>query len=139
MKFIDQHREAFGVEPICRQLPIAPSNYHEAKARQRDPGRRPKRVHRDRALRPEIRRVHEENFGVYGVRKVWRQLHREGLPVARCTVARLMRQLGLSGAVRGRRFRVTTQPGDRTRRPLDLVQRRFTATRPNQLWVADLT
>ncbi len=136
--FIDAHRDAYGVESICAVLPIAPATYHEHKARQTDPSRLPARAIRDRWLKMEIRRVWEENFCVYGPRKVWRQLRREGGEVARCTVERLMRELGLQGIVRGRRCR-TTIPDEVTERPRDLVDRDFTATRPNQLWVADLT
>jgi len=138
VSFIDAQREVYGVEPICRVLPIAPSTYHEEKARERDPGRLPARARRDAVLRAEIRRVWEENKSVYGPRKVWRQLRREGITVARCTVERLMRAMGLQGAIRGRQFK-TTIADDSTARPADLVQRQFTATRPNQLWVADLT
>ncbi len=136
--FIDDHRDLYGVEPICAVLPIAPSTYYERKAREADPERVPARAKRDATLRADIRRVWQENFQVYGVRKVWRQLRREGLAVARCTVARLMRDLGLQGAVRGRKFK-TTVPDETAVRPADLVDRNFTATRPNQLWVADLT
>ena len=138
VSFIDAHREAYGVEPICRVLPIAPSTYYEHRARQADPERLSARARRDAGLRHEIRRVWEENFRVYGVRKVWRQMKREGIDVARCTVERLMRQTGLQGAVRGRKFK-TTITDDSVARPADLVMRDFTATRPNQLWVADLT
>jgi transposase InsO family protein len=136
--FIDAHRTEYGVEPICEELPIAPSTYYEAKARERDPSRLPARVRRDRELEPEILRVWYENFDVYGVRKTWKQLNREAIRVARCTVGRLMRRLGLSGAVRGKRFK-TTVPDLAAARPLDLVERQFHATRPNQLWVADFT
>ena len=136
--FIDGHRDAYGVEPICAVLPIAPSTYHEHKARQVDPSRLPVRVLRDTWLKGEIRRVWDGNFRVYGPRKVWRQLQREGIEVARCTVERLMRELGLQGAIRGRRFK-TTIPAAAAARPRDLVDRNFTATRPNQLWVADFT
>jgi putative transposase len=136
--FIDAHRAEYGVEPICAELPIAPSTYYEHKARQADPRRLPPRVVRDAALGTAIQRVWEENFRVYGARKVWRQLQREGVAVARCTVERLMGRLGLQGVVRGRRCR-TTLPAALAERPLDRVQRQFTATRPNQLWVADLT
>jgi len=136
--FLDEHRGVYGVEPICAVLPIAPSTYYERKAREAHPERLPPRAKRDATLRDEIRRVWQENFQVYGVRKVWRQLRREGVAAARCTVARLMRGLGLQGAVRGRKFR-TTIPDDTAARPADLVDRNFTATRPNQLWVADLT
>lgn len=136
--FIDAHREAYGVEPICAVLPIAPSTYYEQKARQADPTRQPARVHRDAALRPEITRVWQANRRVYGAKKVWKQLGREGHAVARCTVARLMRAEGLRGVVRGRRVR-TTLPDPLADRPRDLVARNFTATRPNQLWVSDFT
>ena len=119
-------------------LPIAPSTYYEQKAREKDPSRLPARAKRDVQLRGEIRRVRQENFDVYGVRKVWRQLCREGRDVARCTVARLMREMGLQGAVRGRRFK-TTKPDSSGARPMDLVERDFNATRPNELWVSDLT
>jgi transposase InsO family protein len=137
--FIDEHREVHGVEPVCRRLPIAPATYYEHKARQADPSKRPKRAIRDEGLREEIERVWKEHFGVYGARKVWRQLHREEIPVARCTVERLMRQMGLQGAIRGRAYKRTTIAGEAAERPMDLVQRDFTADRPNQLWVADLT
>ena len=119
-------------------LPIAPSTYYEQKAREKDPSRQPARAKRDVQLCGEIRRVRQENFDVYGVRKVWRQLRREGRDVARCTVARLMREMGLQGAVRGRRFK-TTKPDSSGARPMDLVERDFNATRPNELWVSDLT
>ena len=138
VSFIDDHRETCGVEPICRMLPIAPSTYYEHKAREADPERRPPRAKRDAVLRDHIRRVWDDNFQVYGVRKVWRQLHREDIAVARCTVERLMRDTGLQGAVRGRKFK-TTIPDNTAVRPADLVDRNFTATQPNQLWVADLT
>ena len=138
MAFIDDHREAYGVEPICAVLPIAPSTYYAAKAREADPSLRSTRARTDEALRPEIRRVWDENRSVYGAKKVWKQLRREGFAVARCTVARLMREMGLRGAVRGQRVR-TTMPADQAERPLDLVERDFTAERPNQLWVSDLT
>ena len=137
--FIDDHREKFGVEPICRVLPIAPSVYYERKVWQRTPERRPARAQRDEGLCEHVRRVWYENKEVYGPRKVWKQLKREGHAVARCTVTRLMRHLGLQGTVRGRRFKVTTTPAEAALRPADLVARQFTATRPNQLWVADFT
>jgi transposase InsO family protein len=136
--FIDAHRAEYGVEPICAELPIAPSTYYAHKAWQADPRQLPPRVVRDAALGTAIRRVRDENFQVYGARKVWKQLRREGRPVARCTVERLMRQQGLQGVVRGRRCR-TTIPTELADRPLDRVQRQFTASGPNQLWVADLT
>ncbi len=138
MPFIDAHRQAHGVEPICAELPIAPSTYYEHKARQTDPSRLPPRRQRDAILRSDIRRVWEANFQVYGARKVWRQLSREGIEVARCTVERLMRAMGLQGAVRGKKFK-TTVADDGATRPADLVNRNFTASRPNELWVADLT
>jgi transposase InsO family protein len=137
--FIDAHRDAHGVEPICAVLPIAPSVYYAYKARERDPARQSPRVRRDTGLCVHIARVWREHREVYGVRKVWKQLLREGVAVARCTVARLMRRLGLAGAVRGRAWRRTTIPETAAPRPPDLVTRQFTATRPNQLWVADLT
>jgi putative transposase len=136
--FIDDHREAYGVEPICAVVPIAPSTYYEQKARQRDPTRLPARAQRDAALRPEITRVWQATRQRYGAKKVWKQLHREHIPVARCTVVRLYQDLGLHGVVRGRRVR-TTIPEASAERSLDLVQRNFTATRPNQLWVSDFT
>lgn len=139
VRFIDAHRDQFGVEPICAVLPIAPSQYYELKAREREPARRPARVRRDEDLSEHIEQVWRANREVYGVRKVWHQLKREGHAVARCTVARLMRRRGLAGAVRGRRFKVTTIPDPAAPRPRDLVTRQFTAGRPNQLWVADLT
>jgi putative transposase len=138
--FIEEHRDEYGVEPICAVLPIAPSTYYERCTRRRDPERRPKRAKRDEWLRPEIQRVYDENQMVYGAEKVWRQLLREGFEdVARCTVERLMREMGLKGVRRGRAFKVTTVPDESLERPTDLVQRDFVATRPNQLWVADIT
>ncbi len=136
--FIDAHRPAYGVEPICAMLPIAPSTYYEAKARERDATRLPARTRRDAVLRDEITRVWRDNRRVYGVRKVWRQLAREGIVTARCTVARLMRVEGLVGVVRGQRVRTTISDGV-AERPCDLVERTFVASRPNQLWVADFT
>jgi transposase InsO family protein len=119
-------------------LPIAPSTYYEHKARQSDPRRIPRRLQRDAELRGSIRRVWQENFRVYGARKVWKQLNREAIPIARCTVERLMRQEGLRGVVRGRRTR-TTLADEAQEKPLDRVQRRFVASRPDELWVADFT
>jgi len=136
--FIDEHRAAYGVEPICAQLPIAPSLYYTYKVREADPARLPPRAQRDAELTEAIRRVYAENFCVYGARKVWRQLRREEIDVARCTVERLMRSQGLRGVVRGRKCR-TTIADDRAERPLDRVNRQFRAARPNQLWVADFT
>jgi transposase InsO family protein len=138
VRYIDDHRDRFGIEPICRVLPIAPSTYYERKAQERDPDRRSARAKRDEALKPEIERVFEENFRVYGARKVWKQLIREGIQVARCAVERLMRVLGLHGVVRGKRFK-TTIPDELADRRQDLVNRTFTVLRPNALWVADLT
>ena len=137
--FIDEHRDAYGVEPICDVLPIAPSTYYEHRARAEDPDRRPAREKRDELLRPHVQRVWNDNQAVYGADKVWHQLGREKIDVARCTVERLMRDMGLSGATRDRAFKVTTRADENAMRPPDLVHREFTATRPNQLWVADIT
>ena len=137
--FIDEHRDEYGVEPICEVLPIAPSTYYEHRARAKDPERRPPREKRDERLRPQIQRVWNENHAVYGADKVWHQLARERVDVARCTVERLMRGMGLHGAVRGKAFKVTTVADEAAARPPDLVHRAFAATRPNQLWVADIT
>jgi len=138
VSFIDQHRGAYGVEPICAELPIAPSTYYEYKAREADPERLPARHCRDAVLVIDIRRVWEANFRVYGARKVWKQLNREQIRIAKCTTERLMQRLGLQGIRRGKAYK-TTIPDDDAARPVDLVQREFTATRPNQLWVADIT
>jgi len=138
VSFIDDYRGEYGVEPICAVLPIAPSTYYQHKGRQLDPARLPARAQQDATLREEIGRVWKENFRVYGARKVWRQLVREGIAVARCTVERLMREMGLEGAVRGRKFK-TTVADESAHRPADLVERDFTASRPNELWVADIT
>ena len=135
--FVDEHRQTYGVEPICAELPIAPSTYYEHKRREREPERCSARSRRDAELRSQIRRVWESNFGVYGARKVWRQLHREGVVVARCTVERLMRLEGLKGVVRGEKKR-TTIPDEDAARPADLVDRSFEADRPDRLWLADL-
>lgn len=132
--FIDDHRQEFGVEPICRVLQIAPSTYYDAKARPPSV-----RALRDRELMTEIRRVFDGNYQVYGHRKVWAQLNREGHVVARCTVQRLMRLMGLQGAVRGRAWKTTTITSQQAARPADLVERRFTVEAPNRLWVSDLT
>ena len=138
MRFIDGHKARFGVEPICRVLsehgcPIAPSTYYGAV------GRPPSaRARRDEQLKAAITRVHQDNYGVYGARKVWLALNRQGIPVARCTVERLMRELGLAGARRGKKVR-TTIPGPAAARPADLVQRQFTRPAPDRLWVADFT
>jgi transposase InsO family protein len=136
--FIDDHRVAHGVEPICKVLPIAPSTYHDHVAKRRNPSRLSARAKRDKAVKIEVRRVFEENFRVYGVRKVWRQLRREGVDIARCTVSRLMRQMGLEGAIRGKPIR-TTVPDKTSPCPLDHVNRVFHAPAPNMLWVADFT
>jgi putative transposase len=136
--FIDDHRQTDGVEPICAVLPIAPSTYFRHKGQQRAPAMRSARAQRDDALRAAIQRIWDANHQVYGPRKVWKQLRRDGQRVARCTVERLMRAMGLRGASRGRAWVITTR-AERTDRPADLVDRRFTATRPNQLWVADFT
>jgi putative transposase len=136
--FINDHRDQYGVEPICRVVPIAPSTYFRHQGCHVDPTRRSARAQRDDTLRSQIQRVWDEQFQVYGPRKVWRQLRREGVQVARCTVRRLMRAMGLAGAVRGRAWTITTQAAEGTR-PTDLVDRHFAATRPNQLWVSDFT
>lgn len=136
--FIDEHRGAYGVEPICRVMQIAPSTYWLHAQRRAQPELRPERAKRDDVLVGEVERVWEENLQVYGVRKVWRQLRREGFEVARCTVGRLMRRSGLRGVVRGKKVR-TTMPDLAAARPSDKVQRVFYAQRPNQLWVSDFT
>jgi putative transposase len=136
--FIDDHRVVYGVEPICEVLPIAPSTYYRHAARQANPSLRSARAKSDESLSDQIRRIWNENFQAYGARKVWLQLRREGKEAARCTVERLMRQLGLQGVVRGKRVKTTiSRPADVY--PLDRVQRQFTALRPNALWVADFT
>ena len=136
--FIDDHRKEYGVEPICRVLPIAPSTYHDHAAKRRDPERMSERAKRDAALRIDVKRVFDRNFGVYGVRKVWRQLLREGFVVARCTVERLMQIMGLKGVIRGKPIRTTI--GDKAAPcPLDHVNRQFHAPAPNRLWLSDFT
>jgi transposase InsO family protein len=137
--FIDEHREHFGVEPICRVLPIAPSTYFKRKAEERDPTRRSSRAQEDAILRAIIQRIWHEHHQVYGPQKVWKQMGRENLRAARCRVRRLMLAMGLAGAVRGRAWMTTTQAGPDTDQRRDLVDRHFTATRPNQLWVSDFT
>ena len=139
VRFIDDHRATYGVEPICAVLPIAPSTYFRCQAHRADPTQRSARVRRDDELRLQIQRVYDANFQVYGPRKVWRELRRAGVDVARCTVERLMRAMGLAGAVRGRAWVTTTQSQAALDRPRDLVDRQFQATRPNQLWVSDFT
>lgn len=136
--FIDEQRDIHGVEPICKVLPIAPSTYYLQAARRADPARQPPRWQRDEQLKPQIRSVWDTNFQVYGVRKVWRQLLRQSVPVARCTVERLMRQLGLRGVIRGKSMR-TTVSDKALPCPLDRVNRHFQAERPNALWVSDFT
>ena len=136
--FIDEHRDQYGVEPICRVLPIAPSTYFAHAARKANPDLRSDRSKRDDRLSAEVQRVFDENFQVYGIRKVWRQMKREGFDIARCTVERLMKAMGLKGVIRGKGIR-TTIPDDQAYRPLDLVNRQFKAERPNALWVADFT
>jgi transposase InsO family protein len=138
VSFISDHRAEYGVEPICANLPIAPSTFYEHKAREADPNRLSNRAKCDLELCVDIQRVWEENFQVYGARKVWRQMNREDIEVARCTVERLMKRLGIEGARRGRSCR-TTIVDNAADRPADLVQRQFVADRPNQLWVADIT
>jgi putative transposase len=136
--FIDEHRAVHGVEPICKVLPIAPSSYHDHSAKRADPEKLSARAKRDLVLKPEIERVFTENFEVYGARKVWRQLNRESIPVARCTVERLMSELGLHGVIRGKRIRTTVQ--DKAAPcPLDHVNRVFQAPAPNRLWLSDFT
>lgn len=136
--FIDEHRNVYGVEPICKVLPIAPSTYRAHTARRINPMLRSARAQHDERLMGQVRRVWEENHQVYGVRKVWRQLNREGIAVARCTVERLMRHLGLRGAIRGKTLRTTTS-SPATPCPADRVNRQFKADRPNALWVSDFT
>lgn len=138
MSFIDAHREELGIEPICRELAIAPSSYHEHAARLADPGRRPARARRDDEMRNAIKRVHESSFGLYGARKVWHQMRREGINVAKCTVERLMRAMGLAGVRRGKTT-VTTISNPKAPCPLDKVNREFRVSRPNALWVVDFT
>src|SRR3954469_13783902 len=137
--FIDDHRPQFGVEPICAVLPIAPSTYYRHRARQLDLTKRSARAVRDEVLKAIIQRIWHEHDQAYGSRKVWKQMGREGLRAARCRVRRLMRELGLVGVTRGRAWTTTTQPDAAANRPADLVHRQFTATRPNQLWLADFT
>lgn len=137
--FIDQHRETYGVEPICAGLPIAPSTYFRHKVHHRKPEKRSTRARGDEELRAAIQKIWDANHQVYGPRKVWKQLRREGHDVARCTVERLMRGMGLRGASRGRAWVITTRAEAAADRPADRVERQFTATRPNQLWVADFT
>ena len=136
--FIDDHRGDHGVEPICKVLPIAPSTYHCHAARRADPSRLSARTKRDLVLKPEIERVFEENHRVYGARKVWRKLLREGFDVARCTISRLMKSMELQGVIRGKPVR-TTLSNKAAPCPLDHVNRQFKAPAPNRLWVSDFT
>jgi putative transposase len=136
--FIDDHRGAYGVEPICKVLPIAPSTYFDHRAKQADPARLSARARRDAALRLTISRVFRDNLKVYGARKVWLQTNREGVSVARYTVERLMRVMGLHGVIRGKAIRTTT-PDKAAPCPLDHVNRQFHAPAPNRLWVSDFT
>ncbi len=133
MAYVEAHKASFGVEPICEVLEVAPSTYYAARNRQPCA-----RAIRDTELKVEIERVYAHNRHVYGPRKVWRQLNREGICISRCRTERLMRQMGLSGRSRARKRR-TTIPADVGMRPADLVDRRFVASQPNQLWVADIT
>ena len=136
--FIDEHRDVHGVEPICKALPIAPSTYYAHAARRDDPELRSKRAKTDEAMLPQVQRIWDENFEVYGVRKVWRQLGREDFAVARCTVQRLMKRLGLKGVIRGKTVRTKVSDPNAVC-PLDHVQRQFQADRPNALWVSDFS
>ena len=138
ISFIDDHRGDLGVEPICKVLPIAPSSYHDHVAKRAGPGKCSARAKRDMTLKPEITRVFEDNFAVYGVRKVWRELKRENFDVARCTVERLMQNMGLQGVIRGKPVR-TAFSDKATPCPLDHVRRKFHAPAPNRLWVPDFT
>ena len=136
--FIDDHRDKHGVEPICEVLPIAPATYYDHLAKLADPARLSDRAKRDADLRPHIQRVFDANWQVYGVRKVWRQLRREGFDVARCTVARLMKAMGIQGVIRGKPHK-TTIPDKKLPCPLDRVNRQFRVPAPNMLWVSDFT
>ena len=138
MSFIDAHHGELGIEPICRELAVAPSSWHEHAARLADPGRRSVRSRRDDEIMEQITRVHEASFGLYGTRKVWHQLRREGIKVAKCTVERLMRAMGLAGIRRGKTC-ITTVSNPKTPCPLDKVNREFKVSRPNALWVVDFT
>lgn len=137
-QFIDEHRQTYGVEPLCKVLQIAPSGYRRYAAQRRNPELRCNRAKREAFLLPQIHRVWEQNMKVYGADKIWRQLHREQQAVARCTVERLMRRLGIQGVRRGKTVR-TTIADTAAPHPLDHVKRQFKADRPNQLWVSDFT
>ena len=136
--FIDKYRHVYGVEPICSVLPIAPSTYYRYKDHEQHPDKRSHRVKRYESLEPEVRRVYEDNQSVYGARKIWKQLNRESIPVGRWSVETVMRKLGLKGVKRGRSCK-TTIPDEMAEKPLDLVNREFVASKPDQLWVADIT
>jgi transposase InsO family protein len=138
IQFIQDHRAYFGVEPICRVLPIAPTTFYDNMAKQADPSRLSDRAKRDIKLKPEIERVFEENLRVYGARKIWHQMRREGFDIARCTVARLMKDIGIEGVIRGKKSK-TTVPDKALPCPLDRVNRKFHAPAPNVLWVSDFT
>jgi transposase InsO family protein len=138
IRFIEDHRDIHGVEPICRVLPIAPATFYDNLAKRRDLSRLSDRAKRDEQLKPEIERVFEENLSVYGVRKIWHQMRREGFDIARCTVARLMKDIGIEGVIRGKKPR-TTVPDKALPCPLDRVNRRFQGPAPNVLWVSDFT
>lgn len=138
ISFIDEHRSVLGVEPICKLLPIAPSTYYDTVAKRTNVDRLPVRVRSDMSMKIEIHRVFDENFRVYGVRKIWRQLQREGFDVVRCTVARLMRTMGLQGIIRGKPVK-TTVSDKGAPCPLDHVNRQFKAPAPNRLWLSDFT
>jgi putative transposase len=136
--FIDDHRDKHGIEPICEVLPIAPATFYEHLAKRADPSRLSDRARRDAQLRPQIQRVFDANWQVYGVRKIWRQLRREGFDVARCTVARLMKAMNIQGVIRGKPQK-TTIPDKKLPCPLDRVNRQFRVPAPNMLWVSDFT
>jgi transposase InsO family protein len=136
--FIDQYRDQYGVEPICKELPIAPSTYYRCKTLEQEPSKRSARALRDEQLSHDVQQAWEDSYRNYGARKVWKQLNRDLIPVARCTVERLMKKLGIEGVRRGKRC-ITTIPADAAYKPLDLVNREFTADHPDQLWVADIT
>ena len=138
MSFIDSHREELGIEPICRELAIAPSSYDEHATRLAEPGKRSARARRDDKIKEQIKRVHDDSSGLYGTRKVWRQMRREGIEVAKCTVERLMRTMGLAGVRRGKTT-ITTVSNPKAPCPLDKVNREFRVNRPNALWVVDFT
>jgi len=138
MSFIDSHREELGIEPICRELAVAPSSYHAHAARLADPAKRSARSRRDDEIKEQIGQVHEASSGLYGTRKVWHQMRREGSKVAKCTVERLMRAMGLAGVRRGKTT-ITTVSNPKSACPLDKVNRKFRVNRPNALWVVDFT